>query len=202
MPSTAGSSKNTASSGRDRGSRLSDREFAELFKVSFRVLWTIAVGITRSRTLAEDVVQEAAIVGLSKLDEFERGSNYSAWMGRTVRYLALNMVRKERKRSGVDFDSSELERSTAIDERSANRVELRVDRTGGIAADQPHFDDEVIQALHSVSQTARTCLLLRTIEGLEYSEISAALGIPPGTAMSHVHRARHAMRAMLTGRGR
>jgi DNA-directed RNA polymerase specialized sigma24 family protein len=40
-------------------------------------------------------------------------------------------------------------------------------------------------------------LLLRTIEQMEYSEISKVLQIPEGTAMSHVHRARQHLRERL-----
>jgi RNA polymerase sigma-70 factor (ECF subfamily) len=59
------------------------------------------------------------------------------------------------------------------------------------------FDDRVMKALNSVSDIARACLLLRTIQGLSYDEIAKALEIPPGTAMSHVHRTRIVLRERL-----
>ena len=49
-----------------------------------------------------------------------------------------------------------------------------------------------------LEETARTCLLLRTLRDMPYREISLLLDIPEGTAMSHVHRARQAMRYFLT----
>ena len=48
---------------------------------------------------------------------------------------------------------------------------------------------------------ARACLLLRAVQDLDYSELSRLLGIPEGTAMSHVHRARNALRRALADRG-
>jgi len=57
--------------------------------------------------------------------------------------------------------------------------------------------DRVLEALVSLEETARACLLLRTVLDKSYREISLALDIPEGTAMSHVHRARKAMRRML-----
>ena len=54
-----------------------------------------------------------------------------------------------------------------------------------------------MRALNSVSDIARACLLLRTIEQMEYAEISRLLAIPEGTAMSHVHRARQHLRERL-----
>ena len=54
-----------------------------------------------------------------------------------------------------------------------------------------------MSALGHLSEVARACLLLRTVEGLDYGEIGRALGIPEGTAMSHVHRSRMRLRAEL-----
>jgi RNA polymerase sigma-70 factor (ECF subfamily) len=51
--------------------------------------------------------------------------------------------------------------------------------------------------LGDVGEVARACLLLRTLEGLEYAEISRLLEIPEGTAMSHVHRTRRYLRDRL-----
>ena len=48
--------------------------------------------------------------------------------------------------------------------------------------------------LNALEETPRICLLLRTLRNMPYKEIALALGIPEGTAMSHVHRARAAMR--------
>ena len=68
---------------------------------------------------------------------------------------------------------------------------------GDIAIDQESFDDDVVAALMSLDETARACLLMKTVLDLPYREIAAALGVPEGTAMSHVHRARGALRERL-----
>ena len=52
-------------------------------------------------------------------------------------------------------------------------------------------------AMNRISAVARSCLLLRTLEGLPYSQIAQMLQIPQGTAMSHVHRARRHLREHL-----
>jgi RNA polymerase sigma factor (sigma-70 family) len=75
------------------------------------------------------------------------------------------------------------------------RIELSA--RGELPPDQEHFDDRVMRALRSVNEVARACLLLRTLEGLSYSEISRLLEIPEGTAMSHVHRTRMHLRECL-----
>jgi RNA polymerase sigma-70 factor (ECF subfamily) len=55
----------------------------------------------------------------------------------------------------------------------------------------------MVHALHSLGETARCCLLLRTIEQMPYAQIAQLLEIPEGTAMSHVHRSRMTLRGQL-----
>ncbi len=173
-------------------------DFAAQFQSSFRVLWLIAVGIIGDASLAEDVVQEAAIIALGKLDQFRTGTNFTAWTGQIVRNVARNRARRERRHRATVTDPS------AIDEQpSSLGPTLEASRhgiaPGGAEGDPgaPGFDGRVLQALGDVGEVARACLLLRTLEGLEYSEISRLLEIPEGTAMSHVHRTRRYLRDRL-----
>lgn len=173
------------------------QEFAAQFKSAYRLFWLIAVSIVKDPSTAEDVVQEAAIIGLEKLPEFRPGSNFKAWMGKTVRYVALNLARREGRRRGLSLeaDASPGRPEPAAEPRAFADAPASV--RGRLAADQPHFDDRVVAALNALGATARACLLLRTVEGLGYAEIAALLDIPPGTAMSHVHRTRMHLREAL-----
>ncbi len=174
----------------------SSEQFAALFEESFRKLWLIAVGIARNAALADDILQEAAIVALSKLDQYRPGTNFSAWMGQTVRYVALNQSRKERRRRGQPLDETIGEAASSATD-AARRDTLALSARGELPVDQRDFDDRILKALSAASETARACLLLRTVESLEYSEISRILDIPEGTAMSHVHRTRRLLRELL-----
>ncbi len=175
-----------------------DREFSVQFEASYRAFWLIAAGVVNDAALAEDVVQEAAIIALNKLGEFEQGTNFKAWMGQIVRYVALNHFRKQRHRRTAPLDPAILEQAV-LPSRSTEPVpELKLSGRGELPAGQHHFDDIVVQALDSLSEAARACLLLRTVEGLSYAEVASLLSIPEGTAMSHVHRARRQLRDRLT----
>ncbi len=173
----------------------SSEQFAAHFEESFRKLWLIAVGIARNAALADDILQEAAIVALSKLDQYRPGTNFAAWMGQTVRYVALNQSRKERRRRGQPLD--ETIGNAASSKAESRQDTLALSARGELPADQRDFDDQILNALGAVSETARACLLLRTVESLDYSEISRILDIPEGTAMSHVHRTRRLLRERL-----
>ena len=159
---------------------LTPAEFAAGFRESSRVLWCVAAGVLGDRAQAEDVLQEAAVTALNKLDTFRPGSSFVAWMSQTVRYVALNHRRKrERRRQALQREGRDPLRG------EADRIP------------DPGFDDAVQQALDTLPETARTCLLLKTVMELEYSEIADVLGIPAGTAMSHVSRARSRMAKLL-----
>ncbi len=177
---------------------LGAAEFGEQFRRSFRILWRVAAGVVGEASLAEDVVQDAAMVALGKLGQFTPGTNFTAWMARMVRYVALNRARKEHKHRTGGTERELLDRAP---DRSSGERRGDATRSGGAnAADgDGGFNARVAAALDDVNETARACLLLRTLDGLNYSEISELLGIPEGTAMSHVHRTRRLLRVRLAG---
>lgn len=131
------------------------------------------------RSGAEDVVQEAAVVALGKLTQFDPSTSFTAWMGQIVRFVALNDRRKQQRRSRLlEVVPSEAPVAPA-------------------AAPALGFDAGVLRALQSLPEVPRTCVLLKTVLELEYSEIADVLGIPAGTAMSHVSRSRAKLARML-----
>lgn len=180
--------------------RESAVDFAGEFKQSHRVLWTIAAGIVGNSAAADDVVQEAAVLGLEKLDQFQPGTNFRAWMAQMVRFIALNHARRQKKHRATSIESSGDESEMPIP-APPSEPRLKLLAQGQLPPDQSEFDDQLMSALNSVQPVARACLLLRTVEQLEYSEISKVLDIPEGTAMSHVHRTRQYLRERLAGKG-
>lgn len=160
------------------GGAISRSEFADRFRQSSRALWCIAASVCGDRTGAEDAVQEAAVIALGKLGEFTPGTSFVAWMGQIVRFVAMNAGRKTGRRDSIL-------------------------RSGAVPGGQQHapampeldLSPPLREALAELEETARTCLLLRIVAGLSYQQISAGLGIPEGTAMSHVFRARKTLAA-------
>lgn len=172
---------------------LDGAALAALIEQHRRALWCIAVSVVRDRALADDVVQEAAMIALAKRHEFTPGSSFPAWAGQIVRYTALNEARKQarapRQAAGDDRDLEAPSPSSAAGPGTR------------VAADHHarHLEPRLAAALDTLEQTARECLLLRTTTDMTYAAIAAALGIPEGTAMSHVHRARQTLRRVLAG---
>tara|TARA_R110002126_G_scaffold64513_15_gene165255 strand:+ start:4685 stop:5221 length:537 start_codon:yes stop_codon:yes gene_type:complete len=153
-------------------------------------LWTVAASITGDRVEAEDVLQEAAVVALEKLDTFQPGTDFGAWMGRIVRYSALNRLRKRVRRWEVARGDEVLASRPAASPAPRAGITLQGELSPW---DDGSWDDELVAALMDLRPTARACLLLKVVLELDHKTIAATLGIPEGTAMSHVHRARTAM---------
>lgn len=170
--------------------------FASHFRTSFRTLWAVAASIVRDASLAEDVVQEAALVAFAKRSEFQPGSNFAAWMTQIVRYVALNQTRRERRHRSETVTHEAFDHLQA-GENSRPAAWRAASAEASARVADAGVDRAVAVALAEVSEAARACLLLRTLEGMEYSQISALLGIPEGTAMSHVHRTRRVLRERL-----
>ncbi|MFG0283872.1 MAG: RNA polymerase sigma factor [Phycisphaerales bacterium JB039] len=168
-------------SGRSPAAPLAEREFAARLEADRRRLWTIAAAILGSPHDAEDVVQEASVIALGKLEQFQRDTSFLAWMGQIVRFVALNQMRRRQR-----------DRAVAVEP----------DAVGAAPVDAPpvegEFRGELLAAVHTLEETPRTCLLLRIVCEMSYREIAAAMEIPEGTAMSHVHRSRAALRKRLS----
>lgn len=186
VTSAAGQPRPIAGSG-----SLSREEFASRYLSCARTLWCIAAAVTGRREGAEDVVQEAAVIALGKLDEFEAGTSFEAWMSQIVRFVALNSRRRSIRSKVSAAPPASLEASGAPGARDA--------ATPADGGDPEPNDERLVEAMGELSETARTCLLLRVVSGLSYREISRVLSVPEGTAMSHVHRSRKQLRQRLEG---
>jgi RNA polymerase sigma-70 factor (ECF subfamily) len=133
------------------------------------------------------------MIAMGKLVQFDADTTFTAWMGQIVRNVALNHARHVRRRA-PSVDPHALEAHVGDD---LHHQAAPVSGGGTLVTEQEVFDDRVVAALNNLDETARACLLLRTVMDMPYREISLALDIPEGTAMSHVHRARRQLRDTL-----
>lgn len=167
---------------------LSAEAFDQQFRASWRPLWCIAAGVLGARDGADDVVQDAGLAAWERRDAFEPGTNFNAWLAEFVRLTALNHLRRRQKSPRALEPADEPTAPPPTAAQLAHDVEP--DAAANAPLDLAAFDDEVLRGLHSLTPEARTCLLLKTVLDYPYSQIAPLLGIPEGTAMAHVHRAR------------
>ena len=181
------------------GATLGRDEFASALQGAGARLWTLAASIVGDRSEADDVLQEASVIALNKLETFRRGTSFPAWMGAVVRNVALNHSRRRRPLPLADEESLEREWREPPGSGAGSGDALLTEH-GELAGDAGALDDDLVGALGSLAPLARACLLLRTVQQLSYAEISELLDVPEGTAMSHVHRARASLRTLLAHR--
>jgi RNA polymerase sigma-70 factor (ECF subfamily) len=170
--------------------------FAARLQECTPILWTVAAGILGERNAAEDVVQEAALIGLRKLDSFQPGTKFVSWMARIVRNVALNHGRRAARRRTDPLDEGTLGPRASDAQLTADhgtspgqrRLELADHDPQQVVLEDGFLEGELGLAVGELPPTARACLLLKVVLDLEYKQIAQLLEIPEGTAMSHVHR--------------
>jgi RNA polymerase sigma-70 factor (ECF subfamily) len=131
------------------------------------------------REEARDVAQEAFVRIYSKLERFDSGSNFTAWILRITRNCAIDRLRQMRARPQIDASQG--------DEYIAG---VPAPRFGlDTAAGEQH--QLVYRALELMSAANREMILLKEIHGLKQHEIAEILSLPLGTVKARTNRARH-----------
>jgi RNA polymerase sigma factor (sigma-70 family) len=147
--------------------------------------YSLARWLVRDPALAEDVVQDSVARGLSYFASF-RGGDAKAWLMRIVRNTAYTAISARQKRSSqqlADSASYETAALTAPDPAlDPEQTLLLKERTRQLEA-----------ALARLPTELRECLILKEVEELSYKEIAQVIGIPIGTVMSRLWRARQAL---------
>jgi RNA polymerase sigma factor (sigma-70 family) len=156
--------------------------------------FALARWLTGNRADAEDVVQDACLRALRGISRFS-GANARAWMLTIVRHTAYTWLGKNRPAALVMTDDLEaVERAEFSrgggDTEAANKTPE--------AALIAKADAARLQAaIGQLPPPFRETLVLRDLQGLDYKEIAAVTGVPIGTVMSRLARARQRLMTMI-----
>jgi RNA polymerase sigma-70 factor, ECF subfamily len=173
-------------------SRPDSAAFEALALPLFDSLYNFAHWLTQRREDAEDLVQETFAKALKGFGSFQPGTNFRAWIFRILRNTFLT------SRSGLAATATTLPLNEEEDEQvltpSPNNPEslLLARLEAGALQD----------AIAALPVPYREVLLLADVEEMSYQEIAETVGIPIGTVMSRLSRARRAVRETLQGSGR
>jgi RNA polymerase sigma-70 factor (ECF subfamily) len=173
----------------DTGEALTGKARFERFVVpEIDVMLRVARSITPNAAEAEDVVQDALLRAYRSIDGFD-GKHPRAWLLTIVRNANINRNRRQRPSLLTDPDAPEQQGQAPT---SHSTEDVYLDGT---------FDAAVAGALAALSPDARQVVELVDLAGLSYAEAAEVLGVPVGTVMSRLHRARQRMREDLRRRG-
>lgn len=173
---------------------MDDRQrFGEVVLPHLDDALTLARWLTGSITDAEDVVQEACLRAFRGIGGFS-GVNPRAWLLTIVRHAAYTWLGKNRSGSLLMVDDLEaVERKQA----SAGALSGQGPETPEAALIAKADAARLEAAIAELPVPFRETLVLRDVQGLDYREIAEVTGVPIGTVMSRLARARGRLIARL-----
>jgi RNA polymerase sigma-70 factor (ECF subfamily) len=166
-----------------------DRQaFAALYDRHGAILFGIVLRILRSKSEAEEVLQEVFL-------QIWRGAGgFDASRGQLLPWLML--LARSRALDRL--------RARSVRDRAAAAVAVEPDPRVGDAADEVALSETsltVRRALAEISEDQRTALMLAYFEGLTQSEIAVRLGKPLGTVKTHTRLGLARLRELLNEAG-
>lgn len=174
-------------------SELARRRFAEMVLPHLDEAYALARWLTGNAADAEDVVQDACIRALQAL-ETTPVLRPRPWLLTIVRNMTFTWLTKNRPKMVQPIDDeSEAAGSMEVVASGAPTPEEALIA----AADR----DRVRTAIAALPHVFREALVMREINGLSYRDIAEAIGVPVGTVMSRLARARAILIGELGGIG-
>ncbi len=167
-----------------RGERLNGSDdqarFARVVLPHLPDAYALACWLTGNRADAEDVVQDACLRAFRGIAGFREG-NARAWVLTIVRHTAYNWLGKNRPATLVvtnDVEGFEGAEIASGDAEAETEMIAKADAA------------RLQAAIEKLPPPFRETLVLRDLQGLDYREIAKVTGVPIGTVMSRLARAR------------
>ena len=156
-----------------------------------------ARAITGNSNDADDLVQETMLRAVRFADKFKRGTNLTAWLRTILRNTAINQFRRAKRRPMAFASDDGHELLGQVEDRSSQQPQISPE---GFDASGDHFSAPVRDAVQALPEKYRQVFLLSALGGYKYREIAEHIGVPVGTVMSRLHRARQALKERLGDR--
>lgn len=168
-------------------------EFSQLIEPHLTSLFNTALRMTRNQHDAEDLVQDALYKAYRALDQFQKDTNFRAWIFRILVNTFITAYRKAVKQpQKISYDDLEefflfkrLDESASLQEMPKEEFLENL------------FDDDVKEALENLPYQFRIVVLLCDVEGFSYNEIAEIIDAPLGTVMSRLYRGRKLLQRYL-----
>ena len=157
--------------------------FAEIVRHFQRPVYRVAYALTRNPSDADDLAQETFVRAYQAIGRFRAGEPLYPWLSRIAVNLTYSLFRRRRRRPETSIEPLlESGRQWAAPDDPAERA----------AESEQH--ERLAASFAELSPEHQAVLTLRVVESLSYDEIARALGVPPGTVMSRLSRARAELR--------
>jgi RNA polymerase sigma-70 factor (ECF subfamily) len=153
--------------------------FEVLVRRYTRPAFAVAVGIVKESADAEDVVQDAFIRALERLEDCRNPAKFGSWFLQIVRNRAHSVRRYLNVRQAAPLDALPLASDRPSPQVDLVRSKLRAD---------------LAEAIGDLTEVQQNVVILHDLEGWKHREIGELLDLPTGTVRAHLHHARKALR--------
>jgi RNA polymerase sigma-70 factor (ECF subfamily) len=164
-----------------RAAQRGDREaFGVLVSRHAQSILSVTTRMLGPSADAEDMAQETFVAAFKALPRFHFESKFSTWLYRIAVNKCTDSLRARRPDVSLDDDGEDHSR----------RLEAAADATPLAELEQAELAWELDKGIQALPHLYRESFVLRHIEGLEYDEMSAILGVHRDTLKMRVHKAR------------
>ncbi len=143
------------------------------------------MALTGSNDQCDDLLQETVERALARIEQWQAGTSLESWMFRIAQNLHIDRIRAQGRR-GKMVDVEELADLSGDDGRTITEARSEF--------------AHVQTAMAALPEEQRILLALVAIDGRSYQEAAEITGMPIGTVMSRISRARHALDLYLNGK--
>ena len=161
------------------------KEFSELIEPHLSSLYSTALRMTHNQNDAEDLVQDTLYKAFRALDQYQKNTNFRAWVFRILVNTFITAYRKAIKQP----------QKISYDDLEEFFLYKRLDES--VALQENLFEDDVKEALENLPYQFRLVVLLCDVEGFSYNEIANIIDAPLGTVMSRLYRGRKLLQRYL-----
>jgi RNA polymerase sigma-70 factor (ECF subfamily) len=162
------------------------RLFEEIVLPHLNAAYNLARWLTRNEPDAQDVVQEACLRAFRFFDSYKGGDGKS-WLLEIVRNTCFTWRRREKRNL-----------TTVVFDEAAHTSSVYPNQEEGLI----HAADRTVlqNCIERLPEAFREVLVMRDLEEMSYRQIAEVAGIPTGTVMSRLSRARKRLEACVGGR--
>ncbi|MEJ2007232.1 MAG: RNA polymerase sigma factor [Acidobacteriota bacterium] len=166
----------------ERCRRKDDGAWTELILTHRREVCSLCYRYCGREDEAEDLAQEIFLKVFKSIDGYDPSrASFATWLNRVTRNHLVDYYRRTR----MDRLTFSLE-----DELPRLKDDHRREEHPSAQAERSERREVLQTALGNLSPGLRQAVILRDLQGLQYTKISEVLGVPPGTVKSRVHRGR------------
>lgn len=163
--------------------------FSEIVRHYQRAIYRVAWSLTRNASDADDLAQETFVRAWQAIGRFRVGEPLYPWLSRIAVNQAFSLHRRRKRRPETSIEPLvEAGQQWAVADDPAEH------------ADRSERQSQLEAAFAELSPEHQTMLVLRVIEELSYEEIAKSVGVPVGTVMSRLSRARAELKRRLGAR--